>query len=67
MSIYPKDLGDNRWVIEVKNQSGSNELYIDLPPSALNQMGWDMGDIIVWIEQDDKSIVLTKKENDEQN
>ena len=62
---YPKDLGNNRWIIEVKGQAGSDELYIELPPQSLNQMGWDLGDIIVWTEQDNGSFVLTKKVTNE--
>lgn len=62
MNPYPKDLGNNRWIIEVKGKKGSDELYIELPPDALNQMGWDAGDIIVWEEQEDGSYTLRKKD-----
>jgi hypothetical protein len=59
---YLKDLGNNRWIIEVKGKGGNNEeLYIELPVDALNQMGWAEGNIIVWEEQDNGSFVLTKK------
>ena len=65
---YPKQVGENRWIIEVKGKGGSDEeLYIELPPNALNQMGWDLGDIIVWTEQEDGSFLLTKKAGNEQN
>lgn len=60
---YPKDLGNNRWVIEVKSREGTDELYIELPPDALNQMGWDVGDTIIWTEQSDGNWILSKKEN----
>ena len=47
MDSYPKSLGNNRWIIEVKGNGGNNEeLYIELPFDALNQMGWSEGDII---------------------
>ena len=62
MSNYPKDLGNNRWIVEVKGDKDSDELYLTLPPDALNQMGWDLGDIIVWTEQEDGSYMLKKKE-----
>ena len=62
MVDYPKDLGNNKWIIEVKGKSGnSEELYIELPPDALNQMGWNEGDIILWEEQENSSFFLTKK------
>lgn len=68
MDEYPKDLGNNRWIIEVKGKGGNNEeLYIELPPDALNQMGWNEGDTIVWEEQKNGSFVLTKKVISEQD
>jgi hypothetical protein len=67
MNKYPKDLGNNRWVIEVKGDKNSDELYLELPPNVLNQMGWDPGDIIVWTEQDNGSFLLTKKASNEQD
>ncbi len=65
MTQYPKDLGNNRWIVEVRTQGGSDELYIELPPRALNQMGWDVGDIIVWTDQEDGSFMLTKAKNEQ--
>lgn len=67
MNNYPKDLDNNRWIIEVKGHAGSDELYIELPPDALHQMGWDPGDIIVWTEKEDGSFMLTKKVDNEQD
>lgn len=41
MDSYPKDLGNNYWIIEVKGKGGNIEkLCIKLLPDALNQMGW---------------------------
>lgn len=41
MDSYPKDLGNNLWIIEVKSKGGNiEELCIKLLPDALNQMGW---------------------------
>lgn len=59
---YPKQVGENRWIIEVKDKEGSDELYIELPPDALNQMGWDAGDTIIWEEQENGSYLLRKKD-----
>lgn len=58
---YPKQVGENRWIIEVKVTGGSDEeLYIELSPRALHQMGWDLGDVIVWNEQDIGYFMLSK-------
>lgn len=62
MTTYPKDLGHNRWIIEVKNKEGTGELYLELPPDALHQMGWHEGDVIEWIDRDNGSWELRKKE-----
>jgi hypothetical protein len=60
---YPKQVGENRWIIEVKGIGGSDEeLYIELPPRVLNQMGWDPGDLIEWTEQEDGYFILKKKD-----
>lgn len=58
--IYPKDLGNNRWIIEVKSREGSEELFLELPPDALNQMGWAEGDTLEWIDRKDGSWELKK-------
>lgn len=62
---YPKDLGNNRWIIEVKSKEGSDELYLELPPDALNQMGWHEGDTVEWIDRKDGSWELKKKSNEQ--
>lgn len=59
---YPRDLGNNRWIIEVKSREGSEELFLELPPNALNQMGWAEGDILEWIDRKDGSWELIKKD-----
>lgn len=64
MVDYPKDLGNNRWIIEVKGREGSDELYIEIPPKALNQMGWDEGDVIAWIKQNDGTWMLQKQDKE---
>lgn len=58
---YPKQVGENKWIIEVKGQDGKDEeLYLELPPDALNQMGWVEGDTIEWIDQKNGSFLLVK-------
>lgn len=63
---YPKYLGDNRWIIEVKGEKGSEELFLQLPEDAINQMGWHEGDTLEWIDRKDGSWEL-KKVIDEQD
>ena len=61
--MYPKKVGVNRWIIEVRGKSGKDEeLYITLPPSAIDQMGWAEGDAIEWIDNKDGTWELKKVE-----
>ena len=64
MSEYPKKTGDNSWVVEVKENGKTKELYIEFPPGALDQVGWDIGDDLIWEELDDKRWQISKKELD---
>lgn len=66
MNSYPKNLGNNRWVIEVKGREGSEELFLELPQGAIDQMGWHEGDVIEWVDRKDGSWEL-KKVIDEQD
>lgn len=47
---YPKKIDNNRWILEVKENNETKELYIDIPEDALNQVGWDIGDDLLWEE-----------------
>lgn len=44
MKNYPKQIDEHSWIIEVKSDNGSKELYIELVPDLLKQMGWDPED-----------------------
>ena len=60
---YPKDLGNNRWIIEVKGREGSDELFLELPVGAIDQMGWHEGDELEWIDRKDGSWELKKAQD----
>ena len=57
-----KKLSANRWVLEVKENQKTKELYLEFPQDALNQVGWDEGDTILWEELSNGSWSLSKKE-----
>jgi hypothetical protein len=40
------------------------ELYIDLPDSLMEEMGWDIGTELVWTVYDDGKIGLRKRLDD---
>lgn len=63
---YAKYLGENKWIIEVQSEKGTDELLLHLPEDAINQMGWAEGDEIEWIDKKDGSWMLKKKEDSDE-
>ena len=62
MSEYPKKLSNNSWVVQVKEDGKTKELYLQFPDGAIDQVGWDIGDTIVWEELPDSGgYKLSKK------
>ena len=61
-----RKISDNNWIITVQEHGENKELVIQFPPDAINQMGWDEGDTLIWEEIDGgRSFKLTKKETNE--
>ena len=58
-----KKISNNQWIITVQESGETKELYLEFPPDAINQVGWDAGDTIVWEDNKDGSYTLTKKED----
>jgi hypothetical protein len=57
-----KKTGEKSWIITVQENGKTKELFIEFPPDALNQVGWDEGDTLIWEELPDGSWSITKKE-----
>jgi hypothetical protein len=55
-----KKKGPNSWTVTVMQDGKEEDLYIEIPPDLLNQMGWDFGDTLIW-EDNAGSVKLTKK------
>lgn len=53
--------GENSWILEVQENGKTKELFIEFPPDALDQVGWDEGDTLLWEELPDGSWSVTKK------
>ena len=62
MSKYPKKTGEHSWTIQVQQDGKTKELFIELPPEALAQVGWDIGDDLIWEELDSHRWSLKKKD-----
>ena len=53
------------WTVEVIKDGKTEELVIQLPIELLNQMGWDVGDDLLWKEDTIAgvpSVTIKKKE-----
>ena len=42
---------------------GDGNMYIELPDALLNQMGWATGDTLEWLDNEDGTFTITKKED----
>jgi len=47
--------------IKLKEDPDSKDLVLPIPTELLNQMGWDIGDDLVWTDNFDGSFSLTKE------
>ena len=59
-----KQLSQNEWIVEVQENGQTKELFIEFPPGCIDQVGWDIGDTVVWDALPDGSFSLKKKEDD---
>jgi hypothetical protein len=47
--------------LEVKYNEETDDYFIEFPQDALDQVGWKIGDVIVWKDNGNGSYVLSKK------
>lgn len=55
-----KKIKDNEWLITVQENGKDKELFLELPPDALNQVGWNEGDTLEWLDNGNGSFILKK-------
>jgi len=60
-----RSISDKQWVITVQENNETKELFLQFPPDALDQVGWDEGDTLIWEELDHGAWSIKKKEEDE--
>ena len=56
-----KQTGENKWTLEVQENGKTKELFIEFPMDAINQVGWDTGDTLIWEELDNGNWSVSKK------
>lgn len=57
-----KKTGENSWLITVQENGATKELFVEFPPDALDQVGWDVGDTLIWEELDHGGWSVKKKQ-----
>jgi len=60
-----RKINDNSWLITVQENGKTKELFIEFPPDALDQVGWDDGDTLIWEELPSGGYQLTKKDDED--
>lgn len=55
-----RKISESVWLVTVQENKKTKEVYIEFPPDAIDQVGWDLGDELQWTIQEDDSVVLTK-------
>ena len=50
------------WTVELEEDPDTGELVMPLPPAMLEELGWNIGDTLIWnMDQATGSWSLTKK------
>ena len=55
-----RKISNNEWIVQVQETGNTKELYIEFPPGELDQVGWDIGDDLEWIDNKDGSYRLKR-------
>lgn len=50
------------WTVEVETDPVTGELMLPFPPDLLSQMGWSEGTDLSWIDNENGSFTIKKKE-----
>jgi hypothetical protein len=50
------------WTVEVVTDPDTGELMLPFPPDLLSQMGWSEGTDLSWIDNNNGSFTIKKKE-----
>ena len=58
-------VSDNQWIVQVQENGKTKELMLELPPEALDQVGWDTGDTLIWEELDHGAWSVRKADQDD--
>lgn len=54
-----------KWISRLKEVENTDDLYFELPDDVLDRLGWKPGDDLEFIQVDEQSYKLIKKQHDE--
>jgi hypothetical protein len=57
---------DVKHTVHIEEDPETGDLVLPLPTELLNQMGWDIGDDLVWTDNFNGTFSLSKKVDNEQ-
>jgi hypothetical protein len=52
----------SKWIIQLEEEPGTGELLLPLSEEILESAGWKTGDVLEWIDNQDGSWTIRKKE-----
>lgn len=53
-------------IAEVKKHPDTDDLFFELPPEVLQRLGWDESTELQWIDNKDGSVMLKKRDEDQE-
>jgi len=53
----------NKWIIQLEEEPDTGELLLPLSEEILESAGWETGDVLEWIDNQDGSWTIRKKGN----
>ena len=54
---------EEKFTAEVKLDEHTGDYYIELTDEICNELGWKVDDEIEWVDNEDGSFILRKKDN----
>jgi hypothetical protein len=55
----------NKWTITLEEDPENGDLVLPLNDDILKELGWEIGDTLIWTDNKDGSWTLHKKDNEQ--
>jgi hypothetical protein len=53
----------NDWTVWLEEDAETGDLVMPIPPELLAQLGWNVGETLIWQPMKDGTFILRKKQN----